>query len=68
MIDLRLSLAVLASRMPWQEIEDGLAHDFERRVKGVKKIESVGLFGPEVKVVGAGKSNAGRPRLPWLVL
>jgi IS5 family transposase len=64
MIDLRSPLAVLASRMPWQEIEDGLAHHFERRVKAGKKIESVGLFGPEVKVVGAGKSNAGRPRLP----
>jgi IS5 family transposase len=64
MIDLRSPLAVLASRMPWQEIEDSLAHHFERRVKAGKKIESVGLFGPEVKVVGAGKSNAGRPRLP----
>jgi len=26
--------------------------------------EDIGLFGPEVRVVGNGKSNAGRPRLP----
>ena len=64
MIDLRHPLAVLASRMPWQEIEASLAHQFARQVKAGKQIEDIGLFGPEVKVVGGGKSNAGRPRLP----
>jgi IS5 family transposase len=63
MIDLRSPLAILASRMPWQEIEVSLAHHFKRQIKAGKKIETVGLFGPEVKVVGAGSSNAGRPRL-----
>ena len=63
MIDLRSPLAILASRMPWQEIEASLAHHFKRQIKAGKKIETVGLFGPEVKVVGAGSSNAGRPRL-----
>ena len=64
MIDLRHPLAVLASRMPWQEIEASLAHQFARQVKAGKQVEDIGLFGPEVKVVGGGKSNAGRPRLP----
>jgi IS5 family transposase len=64
MIDLRHPLAVLASRMPWQEIEASLAHQFGRQVKAGKTVEDIGLFGPEVKVVGGGKSNAGRPRLP----
>lgn len=64
MIDLRHPLAVLASRMPWQEIEASLAHQFARQVKAGKPVEDIGLFGPEVKVVGGGKSNAGRPRLP----
>jgi len=64
MIDLRHPLAVLASRMPWREIEASLAHQFARQVKAGKQVEDIGLFGPEVKVVGGGKSNAGRPRLP----
>lgn len=64
MIDLRHPLSVLASRMPWQEIEASLAHNFARKVKAGKKVEDIGLFGPEVKVVGGGVSKAGRPRLP----
>jgi transposase, IS5 family len=52
MIDLRHPLAVLASRMPWQEIEASLAHQFARQVKAGKPVEDIGLFGPEVKVVG----------------
>jgi len=38
-IDLFHPLAVLASRMPWQEIEASLAHRFARLVKAGKKIE-----------------------------
>jgi IS5 family transposase len=64
MIDLRLPLAVLASRMPWQEIEASLAHNFARKVKSGKQVEDIGLFGPSLQVVGGGVSNAGRPRLP----
>jgi hypothetical protein len=33
MIDLRHPLAVFGSRMPWQEIEGSLAHQFARRVR-----------------------------------
>jgi IS5 family transposase len=64
MIDLRLPLAVLASRMPWQEIEASLAHNFARKVKSGKQVEDIGLFGSSLQVVGGGVSNAGRPRLP----
>ena len=64
LIDLRHLLAVLASRMPWQEIEASLAHKFSRQVREGKQTEDVGLFGPEIRVVGGGVSNADRPRLP----
>jgi hypothetical protein len=45
-------------------IEASLAHQFARQVKAGKQIEDIGMFGPEVMVVGGGKSKAGRPRLP----
>ncbi|PVE44441.1 IS5/IS1182 family transposase [Limnohabitans planktonicus II-D5] len=64
MIDLRHPLAVLANRMPWQEIEASLAHLFARQVRAGKKIEDSDLFGATEVIAGAGVSNAGRPRLP----
>ena len=64
MIDLRHPLAVLANRMPWQEIEASLAQRWARQVKAGKKIEDLDLFGPVSAVAGGGLSNAGRPRLP----
>lgn len=64
MIDLRHPLAVLANRMPWQEIEASLAKRWARQVKTGKKIEGLDLFGPISVVAGGGFSNAGRPRLP----
>jgi IS5 family transposase len=64
MIDLRHPLAVLANRMPWQEIEASLAQRWARQVKAGKKIEDLDLFGPVSAVTGGGISNAGRPRLP----
>ena len=63
MIDLRHPLAVLASRMPWQEIEASLAHQFARQVKAGKQVEDIGLFGSVVQTIN-GRPNAGRPRLP----
>ncbi len=64
MIDLRHMLAVLANRMPWQEIEASLVQPWVRQVKAGKKIEELDLFGPVSGVVDGGTSNAGRPRLP----
>ena len=40
MIDLRHPRAVLAKRMPWQEIEASLAQRWARQVKAGKKIET----------------------------
>jgi IS5 family transposase len=64
MIDLRHPLAVLANRMPWQEIEASLAQRWARQVKAGKRIEDLDLFGTVAAVAGGGISNAGRPRLP----
>ena len=44
MIDLRHPLAVLANRMPWQELEASLAHRFARQVRAGKRIEDMDLF------------------------
>ena len=68
MIDLRHPLAVLGSRMPWQEIEAGLASQFARRVSEGKRVEGMDLFGPSTQLVGAGVSKAGRPRLPMRLM
>lgn len=64
MIDLRHPLAVLANRIPWQEIEASLAKRWARQLKTGKKIEDLDLFGPISVLAGGGVSNAGRPRLP----
>ena len=64
MIDLRHPLAVLANRMPWQEIEASLSQRWARQVKAGKRVEDLDLFGPVSTVSGGGISNAGRPRLP----
>ena len=53
MIDLRLPLPVLASHMPWQEIEASLPHNFARKVKAGKTVEDIGLFGPVCKWLAA---------------
>ncbi|PUE49823.1 hypothetical protein B9Z45_15505 [Limnohabitans sp. 2KL-17] len=64
MIDLCHPLAVLANRMPWQEIEASLAQRWARQVKAGKKNEDLDLFGPVSSVASGGVSNAGRTRLP----
>jgi IS5 family transposase len=57
MIDFRHPLAVLASRMPWQEIEASVAHAFAKKVRAGKKIEDSGLFGA---VAGVAPGPRGR--------
>jgi IS5 family transposase len=59
MIDLRHPLAVLANRMPWQEIESSLAQRWARQVKAGKKIEDLDLLVPVSLVASGGISNAG---------
>ena len=68
MIDLRRPLAVLASRMPWQEIEASIAHRFAKQVRAGKTLSDMDLFGSTVSVIGAGVSKAGRPRLPMRLM
>ncbi len=68
MIDLRHPLAVLGSRMPWQDIEASLARQFARRVREGRRLEAMDLFGRSTQLVGAGESKAGRPRLPMRLM
>jgi len=63
MIDPRHPLAVLASRLPWAQIEAALAPCFARQVREGRAIAQDDLFGPSVQVAGAGVAAAGRPRL-----
>jgi IS5 family transposase len=64
MIDMRHPLVVLATRMPWTEIEASLAPLFAHRSRPGRAVSDADLFGPSSQLVGAGISNAGRPRLP----
>lgn len=64
MIDLRHPLAVLAQWMPWQALEQALAPVFAHKDRIGTVREGVDLLGPSLQVAGAGRSAAGRPRLP----
>jgi len=64
MIDMRHALAVLATRMPWADIEAALAPVLAHKDRAGHHIEHSDLFGPTLQPVAAGVSNAGRPRLP----
>jgi transposase, IS5 family len=45
MIDLRHPLAVLSSRMPWQQIEASLSHLFMRKARSGVAMPDLDLFG-----------------------
>jgi IS5 family transposase len=62
MIDLRHPLVVLASRMPWQEIEARVAQVFSRKGRAGVAMPDLDLFGEQVQRVAVA-SNAGRPRV-----
>jgi IS5 family transposase len=64
MIDLRHPLAVLASRMPWQELEANIAGQLAQRIRTGKKFEGADLFGPVSHAVTPRATGAGWPRLP----
>ena len=64
MINLGDPLAVLATRLPWDQIEAALAPMFAHTDRAGVASAGVDLFGPSLAVTGAGRSNAGRPRLP----
>lgn len=67
MIDLHHPLAVLASRMPWQEIEAKVAHRFVRKAHAGVTMPDLDLFGEQATRV-APRSNAGRPRVPLRIM
>lgn len=67
MIDLRHPLAVLASRMPWQQIEASVAHLFARKARADVAMPDLDLFGEKVVRAGS-RSNAGRPRVPLRIM
>ena len=48
MIDLRHPLAVLANRIPWQQIEVSIAHRFATQARAGKRLADVDLFGSTV--------------------
>jgi len=64
MINLNDPLAVLATRLPWAQIEAALQAKFERQDRAGQIREGQDLFGPTLVFEGAGASNAGRPKLP----
>jgi transposase, IS5 family len=68
MIDMRHPLAVLATRMPWAEIEASLAPLLAHKDRSGRMVQDADLFGPTAQLAGAGLSNAGRPRLPMRLM
>lgn len=66
-IDLRHPLAVLSSRMPWQDIEARVAHLFVRKARAGVAMPDLDLFGEQTQRVSV-RSNAGRPRVPLRVM
>ena len=67
MIDLRHPLAMLASRMPWQDIEARVAQVFSRKGRAGVAMPDLDLFGEQVQRVAVA-SNAGRPRVPLRIM
>lgn len=67
MIDLRHPLAVLASRMPWQEIEARVAKVFSRKGRAGVAMPDLDLFGEQVQRAPVA-SHAGRPRVPLRIM
>ena len=64
MIDLRHPLAVLATRLPWSQIEAELAPIWRRESRDGVLPEGEDWFGSGGVRVAAGVSHAGRARLP----
>ncbi len=64
MINLNDPLAVLASRLPWSQIEAAVAQKFEHQNRAGEVLKAQDMFGTTEVLVGAGRSNAGRPKLP----
>lgn len=64
MINVNDPLAVLASRLPWAQMEAAVASKFEHQNRTGEVLVGEDLFGSTQTLVAAGRSNAGRPKLP----
>lgn len=64
MINLNDPLAVLASRLPWDQIQAAVQAKFEHQHRAGQILKGQDMFGPTEVLVSAGRSNAGRPKLP----
>ena len=64
MINLNDPLAVLATRLPWNQIETAISTKFEHQNRTGQILKDQDMFGTTETLVGAGRSNAGRPKLP----
>ena len=62
-IDLRHSLAVLATRLPWDSIEAAVAPKLAHSAKPAKRVVGQDLAGTFDGEFGGGISPTGRPRL-----
>jgi IS5 family transposase len=63
MINLNDPLAVLATRLPWSQIEAAVAAKFEHQNRVGQVLQYEDMFGTTLAVIGGGRSNAGRPKL-----
>lgn len=61
MIKLNNPLAVLASRLPWKQIEEAVTSKFKHQNRAGETLQARDLFGTTDVLVGAGRSNAHRP-------
>ena len=57
-------MAVLVTRLPWDQIEAALAPMFAHKDRAGQTNADGDLFGPNLALAGTGRSNARRPRLP----
>lgn len=63
MIDLRHPLVVLASRMPWQEIEARVTQELSRKARAGVAMPELDIFDQQIQRTAV-PSNARRPRVP----
>src|SRR5690606_38093990 len=68
MIDLRKPLAVLATHIPWQELEASVAHRYARQVRTGRNVVEIDSLCRTAVVAGGSMSNAGRPRVPMRLM
>lgn len=64
MINFNDPLAVLATRLPCKQIEAAVAQKFEHQNRAAEILQAQDMFGTTETLVGASRSNAGRPKLP----